>query len=287
LVWVEPVVALADKADARLGPDRQAVFLHHSCNPTGMTHWEAVKDSFIAGLVLITPLLITLYILDILVSLALNYINPVVQEGNLTDYTANVEFVAQIIAVVLIVSTITFLGFLAQKRLGQRLFGTLGRTVTIIPIVRTIYTTVRQISTSFSSSDSSYDSLVLVEFPRRGVYAIGLATSESPEPVNDVTGEPSRNVFLPSSPNPAGGRLVFVPESQIYDVDLSVGEGLGLIMTTGANRASEEIPEIEDIDPDRLQTSVDPQADAKVETGGEVGTAEKAETTESEEQNDQ
>lgn len=235
-----------------------------------MNRWEGVKSSFIAGLVLITPLLITLYILDILVSLALNYINPVVQEGNLTDYTQNVEFVAQLIAVLLIVSTITFLGFLAQKRLGQRLFGTLGRTVTIIPIVRTIYTTVRQISTSFSSSDSSYDSLVLVEFPRKGVYAIGLATTESPEEITDVTGEPSRNVFLPSSPNPAGGRLVFVPESQIYDVDLSVGEGLGLIMTTGANRSSEELPEIEDIDPDELQTSLDPEAIADAEAAEEA-----------------
>ena len=72
-----------------------------------MTSWEAVKGSFIAGLVLITPLLITLYILDVLVTLALNYINPVVQEGNLTDYTQNVEIVAQIFAVVLIVSSIT------------------------------------------------------------------------------------------------------------------------------------------------------------------------------------
>lgn len=224
-----------------------------------MTSWEAVKGSFIAGLVLITPLLITLYILDVLVTLALNYINPVVQEGNLTDYTQNVEIVAQIFAVVLIVSSITFLGFLAQKRLGQRLFGTLGRTVTIIPIVRTIYTTIRQISTSFSSSDSSYDSLVLVEFPREGVYSIGLATTESPEPINEVAGEPALNVFLPSSPNPAGGRLSFVPKSQVHEVDLSVREGMGLLMTTGANRASDDLPAIEDVDPDELQASLAPQ----------------------------
>jgi uncharacterized membrane protein len=246
-----------------------------------MNRWEGVKNSFIAGLVLITPLLITLYILDILVGVVLNYINPIVQEGNLTDYTQNVEVIAQIIAVVLIVSTITFLGFLAQRRSGQRLFGTLGRTVTIIPIVRTIYTTVRQLSTSFSSSDSSYDSLVLVEFPREGIYAIGLSTTESPEQISDVIGEQARNVFLPSSPNPAGGRLVFVPESQIYDVDLSVGEGLGLIMTTGANRSSEDLPEIEGIDPDELQRSLDPQAGEQIEAEtAEAAEDEAAETDE-------
>lgn len=221
-----------------------------------MSRWESIKDSFIAGIVLITPLVITLYILDILVSVALTYINPVVQEGNLTEYTQNVEVVAQVIAVVLILATVTVLGFLAQRRIGQQLFGTLGRTVTIIPIVRTIYSTVRQISTSFSSSESSYDSLVLVEFPREGVYAIGLATSESPEPISDVAGEPAQNVFLPSSPNPAGGRLIFVPESQVYDVALSVREGMGLIMTTGANRSSEEMPEIGSIDPDELTASL-------------------------------
>lgn len=195
---------------------------------------DTVRTSFVAGLVLIAPLAITVYLFRLLVGILLSVINPVVQESNLEQYTANVELVAQVIAVVAITTAIVLVGFLAQRRRGQQLFGSLGRLVAVVPVIRTIYATVRQISSSFSSGETAYDSLVLVEFPRRGVYAVGLVTSESPAAIVDVAGEPARNVFLPSSPNPAGGRLLFVPESQIHDVDLSVREGLGLLMTTGA-----------------------------------------------------
>jgi len=199
-----------------------------------MLSWKTVRDSFVAGLVLVTPLVITLYILQLLVGMTLSALDPVVQGTNLANYTANVELVAQVVVGVFIVCAVTLLGFLAQQRLGQRLFGSLGRTVTMVPLVRTIYSTVRQISTSFSNTESSYDSLVLVEFPREGVYSIGLVTNESPDAVSDVAGTTVHNVFLPSSPNPASGRLVLVPEDQLHDVDLSVRQGMGLLMTTGA-----------------------------------------------------
>lgn len=201
-----------------------------------MTLRTAIRNSFIAGLVLIAPLLITVYILQVLSGVVFSTIEPVVQESNLEEYTANVELVAQLIAVGAIVIAIIALGFLAQRKIGQRLFGSLGRLVAVVPVVRTIYTAVRQISGSFTSGETSYDSLVLVEFPRMGVYAVGLVTGKSPAAVREVTDEPTRNVFLPSSPNPAGGRLVFVPEAQIHEVNMSVREGLGIIMTTGAGK---------------------------------------------------
>jgi|GEM_PF-161899 Uncharacterized conserved protein len=193
---------------------------------------NTVQTSFVAGLVLIAPLVVTLYLFQLLVGTLLSAVDPVVQESNLEQYTA--ELIAQAIAVVSVATAIVLIGFLAQRKHGQRLFGSLGRLIAVVPVIRTVYATVRQISSSFTSGETAYDSLVLVEFPRRGVYAVGLVTSESPTAVVDVAEEPVRNVFLPSSPNPAGGRLLFVPESQIHEVDLSVREGLGLLMTTGA-----------------------------------------------------
>jgi uncharacterized membrane protein len=76
------------------------------------------------------------------------------------------------------------------------------------------------------------------------MYAIGLVTSQSPVAVEDVAGEPVNNIFLPSSPNPASGRFVMVPESQVHEVDLSFRQGMRLLMTTGASgRNAPEIPE--------------------------------------------
>lgn len=81
------------------------------------------------------------------------------------------------------------------------LWGRLGRSVALIPIFRTVYSTVRQISHSFSNTETSYDSLVLVEFPREGLSSIELVTSQSPR---EIAGTTAYNVFLPTSPNPAG-----------------------------------------------------------------------------------
>jgi uncharacterized membrane protein len=239
-----------------------------------MTVWERVRQSFIAGIVLIMPIFITLYILEIFVGFAVGYIDPVVQETDLTTYTANVEVVAQIIAAALILLVITLLGFVVQKPLGQRVFGSFGRTVTVVPIVRNIYKTVRQISTSFSSSDASYDSLVVIEYPREGIYSIGLITSESPEAISEVAGTRVQNVFLPSSPNPAGGRLAFVPEDQVYEVGLSVREGLGLIMTTGAGSKTEGlVPTSVELSPEEIVESIEVdelRTDDWIEAGSET-----------------
>jgi uncharacterized membrane protein len=210
----------------------------------------AIRNSFITGLVLLLPLLVTLYILRFIYNFLVQFVDPIVQETNLVQYTANVELIAQAVTIVLIIATITFIGFLAQRRSGQRLFGSAGRLVGLIPLVRTIYTSVRQMADSLGSSDSSFKQLVLVEYPRKGVYMIGLVTGESPQPVEDVAGEQARNVFVPSSPNPTNGRLLLVPENQIHDVDLTTRQGMRLLMTTGMTSQDDQEYPLPDIDED-------------------------------------
>jgi uncharacterized membrane protein len=203
---------------------------------------KALKTSFIAGLVLITPLVITIYILRLVYNFVLQFIDPVVQQTNMAQYTANVELVAQFVSAVLILVAVTLIGYIAQRESGRRLFGSAGRIVTVIPLVRTIYSSVRQMATSIGGSETSYERLVLVEFPRRDVYTIGLVTGESPRAVQDVAGGMVYNVFLPSSPNPASGRLVLVPEEDVHDVDLGVRQGMRLLMTTGMGSEDEQYP---------------------------------------------
>lgn len=201
---------------------------------------RGLKNSFIAGLVLLAPLVITVYVLWLIYNFLLRFIDPIARGTNLAEYTANVELVAQAVTLLLILVSITLIGFAAQHRYGQRAFGSAGRLVTIIPLVRTIYASVRQMANSVSNSDNSYEQLVLVEFPRRDVYTIGLVTGESPNAVEDVAGGDVYNVFLPSSPNPASGRLVLVPADDVYEVDMSVRRGMRLLMTTGMGAEDED-----------------------------------------------
>jgi uncharacterized membrane protein len=220
---------------------------------------DALKNSFITGFVLVLPLLVTLFILRFIYTFLLQFVDPIVQETDLVTYTANVELVAQAVTVVLIVTTITFIGFLAQQRIGQRLFGSAGQVVTLIPLVRTIYTSVRQMADSLGSRDSSFEQLVLVEYPRKDVYMIGLVTGESPRPARDVVGSGARNVFVPSSPNPTNGRLLLVPDDQIHDVDLTTRQGMRLLMTTGMTSQDDAEYPLPDIDEDLEIANMTPE----------------------------
>ena len=198
-----------------------------------MSPLDVVKRSFTAGLLLVAPLVVTLFVLQVLVDWSFRFLNPVVQGTRLTQYTGNVEAVAQVLAAVSIVAAVTLLGYLAQKSVGRHLFGSIGRVVNVIPLVSTVYLSVRQVANALVERTTAYEGVVLVEYPREGVYSIGLVTGESPAAVESVAGQPAYNVFLPNSPNPTAGRLVLLPEDQVHETDMSVREGMRLIVTTG------------------------------------------------------
>lgn len=218
---------------------------------------RTLKASFVAGLILITPLAVTLYVLRLAVNWSLQFVNPVVESTRLTQYTANIEAVAQLVAFVAIVVVITVLGYLAQRSVGKELFGRVGRVVNVVPFVSTIYGSVRQVANSLVERRTNYDGVVLVEYPREGIYSIGLVTGESPSVVESVADQQVYNVFLPNSPNPTGGRLVLLPEDEVHELDMSVRQGMRLIVTTGMNdedaptSAFEALPE--DATPDRVR----------------------------------
>lgn len=200
------------------------------------------RNSFVAGLLLVTPLAVTIFVLQFVFVRLAGILDPVVGATSLTNYTANIEIVAQLLAAVLIALVITLLGFFASWSLGQRLFGSFERAVGLVPVVRTVYFGVRQVSESLTKRDDRFESVVLVEYPRKGVYRIGFVTSESPSSFDVATGEDTVAVFLPHSPNPTAGALVMVAPDQLYEVDMSVSRGLRLVVTTGLTVDEAELP---------------------------------------------
>jgi len=204
-----------------------------------MSIGDAVKRSFVAGLILVAPLVVTVYVIRILTNWTIQFVNPLVEGTRLTNYTANNPLAAQTLAVVAVLAAIVVLGYLAQQSVGRQLFGNVGRIVNVIPLVNVIYGSVRQVANSLVDRDEAYESVVLVEYPRNGVYSIGLVTGESPVEVEAFDGEPVHNIYFPSSPNPTGGKLVLVPESEIYETDMSVRAGLRLLVTTGVTENGE------------------------------------------------
>jgi uncharacterized membrane protein len=205
---------------------------------------KVLRDSFIAGLALVAPLVVTVIVVQFLVNWLTTFIDPVVQETQLAQYTANIHVVAQVLALAIIVLTVVVLGYVAQRSFGKRVFGWVDRGVGLVPLIRTIYSSVRQVSNALMERSSRYESVVLVEYPREGVYSLGFVTGDSPAQVEETVGGDVYNVFVPKSPNPTGGNLIMAPEDQVYTLDMSVRRGVRLLVTTGMAERQEELAEL-------------------------------------------
>jgi len=214
-----------------------------------MTVRETIRRSFVAGLILVAPLVVTLYVFRFLINWTLQFVNPFVRGVGLAQYTANVEVVAQGLAIVIITVAIVVLGFLTQLSVGRQLFGNVGRLINVVPLVSTIYGSVRQVADSLVERKTSYESVVLAEYPREDVYMIGFVTGESPHAVTDFVGQDVYNVFIPNSPNPTAGRLVLLPDTQVHEIDMSVRRGMRLVVTTGMGDKREQasLPPLENV----------------------------------------
>lgn len=192
----------------------------------------AVRDNLLAGLVLVAPLVVTAFALRVLFGWVSAAIDPIVEGTRLASYTANIEIVAQFVTILAIVVLLTLLGYVARWGVGERVFGGIGRLVNFLPLVRTIYSSTRQVANALVERQNRYESVVLVEY-REGFSVIGFVTGEVPDPVQATLDEPAYNVFVPNSPNPTGGRLLLVPESRVREVDMSVRRGIRTLVTTG------------------------------------------------------
>lgn len=174
---------------------------------------------------------------------AVQLLDPIVRETQLLQYTGNVELAAQAVAGAAIVAGIVVLGYLADKQVGRQTFGSVGRVVNFVPLVNTLYGSVRQVANALVEGNTRYRSVVLVEYPREGVFVLGFVTREGPPAVEDVTDGRVYSVYLPNSPNPTGGRLLLVPESQLHEIDMSVRRGLRMVLTTGVAVEGEQSPQ--------------------------------------------
>ena len=219
-----------------------------------------LRNSFITGLFLVASLAVTVFVLQIVFEWVTTTIRPVVRQvqpflASTLNYSGDLVLLAQVLSALLIALAITFVGYLASKSIGQQLFGGFERGIRLIPLVRTIYFGVRQVSESLTESTESYDRVVLVEYPRERHWMLGFVTNESPRSVNRATDEDLYTVFIPHSPNPTVGKLMMVPEEEMWELDMSVRQGFRMIVTTGLSAEDMEDPLPEGVIDDATMTA--------------------------------
>ncbi|MFC4270293.1 DUF502 domain-containing protein [Sneathiella chungangensis] len=191
-----------------------------------------LRTYFLTGIVVTAPIAITIYLTYVFVSFVDANITPLIPARyNPETY---LPFSVPGLGVIIAAFALILIGFLTANYLGRSLL-TLGeRIVGRMPVVRTIYHALKQImETVLAQSSTSFRDVVLLEYPRKGIWALAFVTSQARGEVNKLAEEDMISIFLPTTPNPTSGFLLFVPKSDLIYLDMSVEEGVKLVISAG------------------------------------------------------
>jgi uncharacterized membrane protein len=137
-------------------------------------------------------------------------------------------------------------GLVAANLLGSKIVSMWERLLARIPLVRSVYSAVKQmVETMFADKGKSFRKVILVEFPRRGLWTLAFLTSDEGGAVQRATGRDVVNVYVPTTPNPTGGYFVLVPKEDIRELDMSVDDGLKMLLSMGAVNPDDGLAEAE------------------------------------------
>ena len=186
-----------------------------------------LRNNFIAGIVVLIPIGITLYLTLFLVRISGKVIPKEINPNNYLPF--NIPGVEILIALIII----TFIGWLSLSFLGKKFFELFNNILKKIPILRTIYSAIGQMTESFTKSDNKQKSVVLLEYPRKGVWAVGFATKENEGIIKNNIKEEIINVFVPTTPNPTSGFLLMVPKKDLIYLDVSFEQASKFIVSAG------------------------------------------------------
>ena len=189
--------------------------------------FSSIRNNFIAGIVVLIPIGITLYLTLFIIRISGRIIPKEINPNNYLPF--NIPGVEIIIALIVI----TLIGWLSLSFLGKKFFEFFNNILKKIPILRTIYSAIGQMTETFTKSDSGQKSVVLLEYPRKGIWAVGFATKENEGIIKNKVGEDIINVFVPTTPNPTSGFLLMVPKKEIIYLDVSFEQASKFIVSAG------------------------------------------------------
>lgn len=206
---------------------------------------KSLRNYFITGLITLLPLVITIFILvwvfqrlDGLLTRLVPLFTPTLLRPSLMAKAGGlISIGVKILAFLIILGAITLFGFFTSRVVGRKILDFLEKKVFFkIPLVSTIYRTIKEINdVFFAGKKYIFKRVVMVEYPRQGVYSIGFVTAETP--VENLTNSESQtilSIFIPTTPNPTSGFLVLIPEKDTIPVPIGIQKAFKLIISGGA-----------------------------------------------------
>ena len=188
-----------------------------------------LRNYFITGVVVLIPIGFTLYLSKILISISSKAIPENINPNSYLPYAIpGIEIIISVIF-------ITIVGGLSLSFLGKKILKLIDDLFKRIPFLRTIYSAILQMTETFSKKDGDKKSVVLVEYPRKGVWAVGFATRENTTEMAKKTNQKLMNVFIPTTPNPTSGFLLMFPIDDIIYLDMTFEEASKFIVSAGTS----------------------------------------------------
>jgi uncharacterized membrane protein len=192
---------------------------------------QRLRVNFLTGLIVLAPVVVTGYVVWYLFTTIDGWLAGALAGIPWLEIDGKPAMGAGFISVILIILAT---GVVARNVVGVQLLRLGDRVLARIPLVRGVYTAVKQISEAFFGTDQTvFRQVVLVPFPTRGIYTVGFLTSNAPSEAREKTGEDMVSVFLPTSPNPTSGYLLMAPRRDVIEMDMTVEEAMKLVISGG------------------------------------------------------
>lgn len=207
--------------------------------------WQRVRTALFVGFMVLLPLFVTVYLLQLIFTVTDRVVGTWVTQLFLTTGLAakqgdmvwflGVPFHGRVpvLGLLLLVVILLLIGGIARTPVGRHVFFWIERFFSLIPVARGVYSTVQQVSQAFVHERSTFKQVVLVEYPRKGVYTVGFLTGDSQGGIMQFSGREYVNVFLPKSPNPTNGWLALVPRDEVKFLDVPIEDGLKFVISAG------------------------------------------------------
>ena len=188
-----------------------------------------LRNYFIAGVVVLIPIGFTLYLSKVLIGLSSKILPENINPNNYLPFAIpGIEIIISLVF-------ITIVGGLSLSFLGKKILKLIDDLFKRIPLLRTIYSAISQMTETFSNKDNDKKSVVLVEYPRKGVWAVGFATRENTTEMAKKTNQKLINVFIPTTPNPTSGFLLMFPIDDVIYLNMTFEEASKFIVSAGTS----------------------------------------------------
>jgi len=206
-----------------------------SAKPTSFS--RKFRNAFLTGLLIFLPLGTTIFVLNFLLDLFKAPATRLAFELGLQEDRLffGLETLLAVVGLFVGVLSLTVLGFLSNYVLGKFFISTTEKILGKVPFLSTVYRSVKQIVETFGKENRAvFKEVVLIEYPRPDCYVLGFLTNDASGETEDVIGKKLTNVFVPTTPNPTSGFLLLLPREDIFRLDMSVGDGMKMLISGGA-----------------------------------------------------